>query len=85
MTALPVQRPVAPQARTTHRSFCRICIAACGIEVDVEGGRAVLTGSVDDLDDEDNAIAVAEDVPGILEVVSRLHIRAVEATSADDR
>lgn len=27
--------------RTTHRTYCRICIAACGLEVDVEDGRAV--------------------------------------------
>jgi len=26
---------------TTHRTYCRICIAACGLEVDVEDGRAV--------------------------------------------
>ncbi|MBM4266125.1 MAG: hypothetical protein FJ144_05835 [Deltaproteobacteria bacterium] len=25
----------------THRSFCRFCHAICGIEVDVEGNRAV--------------------------------------------
>jgi anaerobic selenocysteine-containing dehydrogenase len=27
--------------RVTHRTYCRICIAGCGIEVDVEDGRAV--------------------------------------------
>ena len=27
--------------RTTHRTYCRICIAACGLEVDVEDGHAV--------------------------------------------
>jgi anaerobic selenocysteine-containing dehydrogenase len=26
---------------TTHRTFCRICTAFCGVEVDVEAGRAV--------------------------------------------
>lgn len=26
---------------TTHRSFCRICIGVCGIQVEVEDGRAV--------------------------------------------
>jgi anaerobic selenocysteine-containing dehydrogenase len=25
----------------THRSFCRFCHAVCGIEVDVEDGRAI--------------------------------------------
>jgi len=28
-------------ARVTHRTYCRICIAGCGLEVDVEDGRAV--------------------------------------------
>lgn len=28
-------------ARETHRTYCRICIAACGLEVDVEDGIAV--------------------------------------------
>jgi anaerobic selenocysteine-containing dehydrogenase len=27
--------------QVTHRTYCRICIAACGLEVDVEDGRAV--------------------------------------------
>jgi len=26
---------------TTHRTYCRICIAACGLEIDVEDGRAL--------------------------------------------
>jgi hypothetical protein len=26
---------------TTHRTFCRFCHAICGLEVDVEDGRAV--------------------------------------------
>ena len=32
----------APMAtRVTHRTYCRICIAGCGLEIDVEDGRAV--------------------------------------------
>ncbi|MCB9787602.1 MAG: hypothetical protein H6744_13050 [Deltaproteobacteria bacterium] len=27
----------------THHTFCRICEALCGLEVDIEGGRAVAT------------------------------------------
>src|SRR5262249_33351792 len=30
-----------PRVVETHRSFCRFCHAICGIEVDVEDGRAV--------------------------------------------
>src|SRR6478735_2033775 len=28
-------------ARVTHRTYCRICIAACGLEIDVEDGQAI--------------------------------------------
>jgi len=33
--------PGAMTTPVTHRTYCRICIAACGLEVDVDDGRAV--------------------------------------------
>ncbi|HET9682046.1 MAG TPA: BON domain-containing protein [Candidatus Limnocylindrales bacterium] len=48
------------------------------IDVDTEDGRVILDGRVDDLDDEDAAIAVAEEVSGVAEVVSRLSIGVLE-------
>jgi len=53
------------------------------VSIGVEGGVAILQGSVDDLDSEDEIVAVAESVPGIDEVVSYLEIRGFE--SADER
>jgi anaerobic selenocysteine-containing dehydrogenase len=35
------QHPEGMTARVTHRTYCRICIAACGLEVDVEDGHAL--------------------------------------------
>jgi hypothetical protein len=50
------------------------------IAIDVEGRRAVLEGIVDDLEDEDAAVAVVERVDGIREVTSRLRVRSVLET-----
>jgi hypothetical protein len=62
------------------RSDARTSAFAEQIEVDTEGPRVILTGRVTELDDEDEAIAVAEEVPGVIEVVSRIEIEALEAT-----
>jgi anaerobic selenocysteine-containing dehydrogenase len=35
------QHPRGMTARVTYRTYCRICIAACGLEVDVEDGQAI--------------------------------------------
>lgn len=48
---------------------------ADGLEIEVEGGRAVVAGVVDDIADEDAILAVVEAVPGISQAVSQLHIR----------
>ena len=53
------------------------------VSIGVEGGVAIVQGSVDDIDSEDEVIAVAESVPGIDEVVSELEIRGFE--TADER
>lgn len=48
-----------------------------GLELDVEGGRVVIAGLVDDIEDEDAIVAVAESVPGIREIASRLEVRGL--------
>ena len=48
------------------------------VAVDTEGGRVVVAGVVDDLEDEDAIIAVASEVDGVDDVVSRLTVAAVE-------
>jgi hypothetical protein len=49
-----------------------------GLTVDTDGGRVVVDGEVEDVDDEDNVIAVASEVTGVTDVVSRLRVRALE-------
>jgi hypothetical protein len=50
------------------------------LDVEMDGGRVLIRGAVEDLEDEDAVTAVAESVPGVTEVVSRLEIRSLEAT-----
>jgi hypothetical protein len=52
-----------------------------GLEIDAEGGRIRIAGTVEDLEDEDAIIAVAESVPGVTSVDSRLDIAALDAIS----
>jgi len=39
---------VVVDATTTHHTFCRVCHAACPLEVDVQGGRAIAVRGVPD-------------------------------------
>jgi len=48
------------------------------IGVRSEGGRVILVGVVEDLVDEESAIEVAEEVPGVADVVSRIEVAALE-------
>jgi hypothetical protein len=52
-----------------------------GLEIDAEGGRIRIAGTVDDLEDEDAIVAVAESVSGVTSVDSRLDIAALDAIS----
>lgn len=55
------------------------------IAVAVVGDRAILTGRVDDLEDADAAIGVAERASGIGEVLDRLEVVSVEEPGLDPR
>jgi osmotically-inducible protein OsmY len=44
------------------------------IEVEVASGVAVLRGKVQDMQDVDNAMGVAERIPGVVEVVDELTV-----------
>ena len=50
------------------------------LAIDAEGARVIIAGVVDDVDDEDAVVAVAEGVAGVREVVSRLEVRSVVTT-----
>ncbi|HEY2915619.1 MAG TPA: BON domain-containing protein [Candidatus Limnocylindrales bacterium] len=62
------------------RADARTSAFADRIEVEADGDQVRLSGSVDDLDDEDDAIAVAEAVTGVVEVVSQLEVTVLEST-----
>ena len=48
------------------------------LSVETIGGRTVISGTVDDLEDEDEVLAVASDVDGVDEVVSRIEVSSLE-------
>lgn len=60
------------------RSDASTSFLADGLSVDTDGDRVVISGEVDDVDDEDNVMAVASEVTGVTDVVSRIRVRAVE-------
>jgi hypothetical protein len=47
------------------------------IAVATRGARVILRGTVDDIEDSDNAVAVADRVSGVIEVVDELEVRAL--------
>ncbi len=72
-----------PDERTARveealRADARTSTFADQISVDTDGHLVVLEGSVDDIDDEDAAVAVAEEVTGVAAVESRLSIGSLE-------
>ena len=46
--------------------------------MDTDGGRVFVHGEVDDMDDEDNIVAVAGTVSGVVDVVSDVHVRTLD-------
>jgi hypothetical protein len=52
--------------------------------VETDGGRAIVRGVVDDVDDEDAVIGVVSEVPGVAEVISEMEIRTFD-TGLDPR
>jgi osmotically-inducible protein OsmY len=48
------------------------------LSVDTDGATVFVRGEVDDIDDEDNVIAVARLASGVADVVSELRIRALD-------
>jgi hypothetical protein len=51
---------------------------ADGLAIDAEGGRVVIAGPVDDLEDEEAVLTVAAGVSGVRVVVNRLDIRSLQ-------
>ncbi len=55
---------------------------ADALEIDAEGGRVIVAGSVDDIDDEDAVVSIIEAVSGVRTVVSRLEVRGLSGGRA---
>jgi hypothetical protein len=84
-SALPGEDERTARVEEALRADGRTTAFADDLEVEAEGGTVFLRGTVEDLEDEDAAIAVAEDVEGVAEVVSRIAIASLEQVSGDDR
>jgi hypothetical protein len=52
------------------------------LSIEVDGGRVVIHGRVEDLEDEDDVVAVAEEVPGVTEVISKIVVASLEGSEA---
>ena len=81
-------RAVAPQDETEARvlealrAHAATSTFADGLTVESEGGALTIRGEVDDVEDEDAAVAVAASVPGVVGAVSRMRIRSLERQDA---
>jgi hypothetical protein len=60
------------------RSDASTSVLVDRLTVDTDDGRVFVHGEVDDIDDEDNVVAVAGTVSGVVDVVSDVHIRALD-------
>lgn len=75
---MPSDDEMSARVREALRADASTAHMFDGIAVETRGGVVVLRGAVDDLDDSDNAVAVAEHVAGVTEVVDELVVRALE-------
>lgn len=75
---MPGDDEISARVREALRADAATTHFADRIAVETRGGVVVLRGTVDDLDDGDNAMAVAEYVEGVTEVRDELRVRALE-------
>ncbi len=78
------EEEVNARVRDALRADAATTAYADRVAVAVVGDTALLTGTVDDLDDADSVVAVAQRASGLAAVVDRLDVAAVDA-SADPR
>jgi BON domain len=74
---MPGDDEVSARVRDALRADASTAHLAERIAVETRGSVVVLRGAVDDLDDSDNAAAVAEHVAGVTEVVDELRVRGL--------
>jgi len=76
---LPSDDEMSARVREALRADSSTSAYADSIDIDTRDGVVILRGMVDDLIDNDNVLAVASDVAGVVEVVDRLRVRTLEA------
>lgn len=74
---LPADDEVSARVREALLADSATTVYADQIVVSARGGVVTLRGMVDDLDDNDNLIAVAQYVDGVVEVIDKLKIRSL--------
>jgi len=83
-TALPAHDEVEERVLQALRADSATAGLADALEIDAEGGVVRIAGVVDDLEDEDAIVSVAEQVADVVEVESRLVVRAVASTESGE-
>ncbi len=69
---------VSERVREALRADASTSAFAEEIAVGTVGGRVALGGVVDDIEDSDNALAVAQEVQGVDEVIDQIRVRSLE-------
>lgn len=75
---MPDDDEMSARVREAIRADSSTTMYAESVRIKTRGGIVILAGMVDDLDDSDNLIAVAEYVEGVEEVVDKLRVKALE-------
>lgn len=75
---LPADDDMSALVRDALRADSSTTQYADRVQIETQGGVVRLRGVVDDLDDSDNLVAVAQYVTGVTEVIDELRVRALE-------
>jgi len=74
---LPAEDEMTDRVREALRADAATSRYADTLKIDTEGGIATIRGTVDDILDSDDIVAVASEVTGIIEVRDHLNVRGV--------
>jgi hypothetical protein len=74
---LPAEDEMTARVRDALRSDATTAAFADSLDIESDGGLVILRGVVEDLEDDDNAVAVAAEVPGVEEVVDALEVPGI--------
>lgn len=74
---VPTEDEMTDRVREALRADSSTTVYAESIEIQTEGSTVILRGVVEDLDDDDNLVAVASTVAGVDEVIDELDVEGV--------